>query len=230
MLALGQLTDANGKVLIPGIYDSVAKVTEEERKLYENIDFNLEEYRQDVGVEELTSNCPKEILMRRWRYPTLSIHGIEGAFHGPSSKTVIPSKVIGKLSLRIVPNMHPSEVNDLVVPYLNELWKKRGSPNKFKATAFDSSLPWVADFTDDHYKAGIRAVKRVSGVEPDLTREGGSIPVTLTFQEMTGKSVMLLGIGAGDDMAHSQNEKINVSNYIGGIKTLASYILECGSI
>lgn len=49
----------------------------------------------------------------------------------------------------------------------------------------------------------------VFGVEPDLTREGGSIPVTLTFQEATGKNVMLLPVGSADDGAHSQNEKLN---------------------
>lgn len=49
----------------------------------------------------------------------------------------------------------------------------------------------------------------VFGVDPDLTREGGSIPVTLTFQEATGKNVMLLPVGAADDGAHSQNEKLN---------------------
>ena len=57
----------------------------------------------------------------------------------------------------------------------------------------------------------------VFGMEPDLTREGGSIPVTLTLQEATGKNVMLLPIGSCDDGAHSQNEKINRSNYIEGV-------------
>lgn len=51
--------------------------------------------------------------------------------------------------------------------------------------------------------------RQVFGVEPDLTREGGSIPVTLTFQEATGKNVMLLPVGSADDGAHSQNEKLN---------------------
>ncbi len=50
----------------------------------------------------------------------------------------------------------------------------------------------------------------VYGVEPDLTREGGSIPVTLTLQEATGKNVILLPMGAADDGAHSQNEKIDI--------------------
>lgn len=53
------------------------------------------------------------------------------------------------------------------------------------------------------------SVAPVFGVDPDLTREGGSIPVTLTFQEATGKNVMLLPVGSADDGAHSQNEKLN---------------------
>ena len=60
------------------------------------------------------------------------------------------------------------------------------------------------------------------GVEPDLTREGGSIPVTLTFQEATGKNVILLPMGASDDGAHSQNEKIDKYNYINGVGWLSS--------
>ena len=59
------------------------------------------------------------------------------------------------------------------------------------------------------------------GVEPDLTREGGSIPVTLTLQETTGKNVMLLPIGACDDGAHSQNEKIDRVNYVQGVSAAA---------
>lgn len=64
------------------------------------------------------------------------------------------------------------------------------------------------------------------GVQPDLTREGGSIPITLLLQEATGKNVMLLPMGRSDDGAHSQNEKLDVSNYISGIKVLAHYVNE----
>lgn len=53
--------------------------------------------------------------------------------------------------------------------------------------------------------------------DPDMSREGGSIPVTITLQEASGRNVLLLPMGAGDDMAHSQNEKLNVRNYIEGV-------------
>ena len=88
----------------------------------------------------------------------------------------------------------------------------------------------MADPDHPNYLAGRRATKTVYGVEPDLTREGGSIPVTLTLQEATGKNVMLLPMGACDDGAHSQNEKINVRNYIEGTKLLAAYIDELAKL
>lgn len=37
--------------------------------------------------------------------------------------------------------------------------------------------------------------------DPDLTREGGSIPVTLTFAEALGVNVLLLPMGRSDDGA-----------------------------
>lgn len=75
-----------------------------------------------------------------------------------------------------------------------------------------------------------KLISLVYGVEPDMTREGGSIPVTLTFQEITNKSVMLLPMGAADDGAHSQNEKIDRRNYIEGTKLLAAYIHEIANV
>ncbi len=64
------------------------------------------------------------------------------------------------------------------------------------------------------------------GQLPDLTREGGSIPVTLTFAEALKANVLLLPMGRGDDGAHSTNEKLDKSNFIQGTKLLASYLWE----
>jgi len=227
---LAQLSDTKGNILIKGIDKMVAKITDEERKLYAKIDFDLNTFKTDNGIEKLTSEDPKEILMRRWRQPTLSIHGIEGAFSGKGLKTVIPAKVIGKFSLRIVPDMVPEEVDKAVLAHVNEVWKSRNSPNKMKVLPLGGTLAWLGDFKHPHFQAGVQAIKKVYHQEPDFTREGGSIPVTLTFQELTGKNVMLLPMGASDDMAHSQNEKLNVSNYMDGMKVFAAYLLECAKI
>lgn len=84
---------------------------------------------------------------------------------------------------------------------MTEKFAELHSPNSFKVYMGHGGKPWVSDFNHPHYMAGRRAMKAVFGVEPDLTREGSSIPVTLTFQEATGRNVMLLPVGSADDGA-----------------------------
>ncbi|KAG8429944.1 hypothetical protein GDO86_018789 [Hymenochirus boettgeri] len=167
--------------------------------------------------------------MHRWRYPSLSLHGIEGAFLG-QEPNCNPEKVIGKFSIRIVPDMDPTDVKKQVEGYLIKKFKELESPNKLNVSMGHGGKPWVSDFNHPHYIAGRKAMKTVFNVEPDLTREGGSIPVTLTFQEATGKNVMLLPVGASDDGAHSQNEKLNRFNYIQGVKLLSAYLHEVSKL
>ncbi|XP_041367448.1 cytosolic non-specific dipeptidase-like [Gigantopelta aegis] len=227
---LGTLVTNKGKILIPGINELVAKVTEEEKKLYEPIDFDHEDYRKDIGAKKLIHDTKELCLMHRWRFPSLSIHGIEGAFSSTGAKTVIPKKVIGKFSIRLVPDLQPDQVEKLVRAHVEKVHKDSGSPNTVKLTMGHGGKYWLSDPNHPHYVAGKKAMKKVFGVEPDMTREGGSIPVTLTFQEATGKNVMLLPIGACDDGAHSQNEKIDRSNYISGIKVLGAYMDEVSKL
>ena len=66
--------------------------------------------------------------------------------------------------------------------------------------------------------------------DTSVFHSGGSIPVTLTLQETTGKNVILLPMGACDDGAHSQNEKIDERNYIEGTKLLGAYLYELGNL
>ncbi|XP_060869260.1 cytosolic non-specific dipeptidase-like [Metopolophium dirhodum] len=228
---LNQLVDVKGKILIPGIDEGVEPLSEKEKELYEKIEFDVDAYISEIGASKSQKETKEELLMSNWRYPSLSVHGIEGAFSGPGFKTVIPRKVTGKFSIRLVPNQIPSRITEIVKNYVQSVWEKRQSPNKFKIyTVNEGGNPWKTDPFNDHFLAAHEATKTVYNVEPDYTRCGGSIPVTLTLQEVTGKSVMLLPMGAGDDSAHSQNEKIDVRNYIEGTKLMAAYLYEVSKI
>ncbi|KAJ8925107.1 hypothetical protein NQ315_001288 [Exocentrus adspersus] len=228
---LDTLVEKDGKIKIPGIYNEVAPLTDKEKGLYNGITFDVEAFRSDVGCTALLHQGKKEeLLMHRWRHPSLSIHGIEGAFSEPGQKTVIPRKVTGKFSIRIVPDQTPKQIEKYVVEHVRKVYAEYGSPNKMKVYMAHSGSPWTEDPFHPHYAAAAKATKHVYNVEPDLTREGGSIPVTLTLQEVTGKNVLLLPVGAGDDGAHSQDEKINVRNYIEGTKLLGAYLYEVGQL
>ncbi len=97
---LDSLIDKDGKILIEGLNDDVRKLTSEEASRYEPIVFSVNDYKKDMGVDTLLcGEDKKSVLMAKWRYPSLSIHGIQGAFAEPGSKTVIPRKVTGNLDL-----------------------------------------------------------------------------------------------------------------------------------
>ncbi|KAJ8288342.1 hypothetical protein COCON_G00010010 [Conger conger] len=227
---LGSLLDHTGKILVPGINESVAPLTEEEKKLYKDIHFDIEEMKKAIEVKSFLQDNKEEILMARWRYPSLSIHGIEGAFSDSGSKTVIPRRVIGKFSIRQVPNMEPSVVERQVKEHLQEVFAKQKSPNSLKVTTSVSAKPWVANLNDPLYIAGRKAVKLVFGEEPELIREGSTIPIANNFQEVTGKRVMMLPIGGHDDGEHSQNEKISRYNFIQGTKLFAAFFYELSKL
>ncbi|XP_075441593.1 beta-Ala-His dipeptidase-like isoform X2 [Ascaphus truei] len=227
---LASLVDSSGRILIPGIYDDVAPLTEEETKLYDNIEFDLEEHKNNSGVNRFLQSTKEKVLLHLWRYPSLSIHGIEGGFYGSGSKTVIPSKVIGKFSIRQVPNMDFTVVEKQVVKYLEEEFAKRNSPNKLKVSMPIGALPWVANINDLQYEAARNAIIKVFGVTPDMIRDGSTIPIASTFKTLTKKSVMMLPIGGADAGEHSQNEKLSRSNYIQGTKMFATFFLELSKL
>ncbi|KAL2891817.1 Cys-Gly metallodipeptidase dug1 [Ceratocystis lukuohia] len=221
---MGELASNDGKIKIPGIMEQVAPVTPEEESLYDSISFTMDNIYESLGSETTIHNDKKSTLMARWRYPSVSLHGIEGAFSAPGAKTVIPAKVIGKFSIRTVPNMEIDKTNELVCKFVEERFAALKSKNTLKVYPQHCGNWWVASPKHWNFSAAAKAVERVWGVEPDFTREGGSIPVTLTFEQATGKNVLLLPMGSSTDGAHSINEKLDKRNYIEGIKLLGAYL------
>uniref|UniRef100_A0A8D0DHT2 Carnosine dipeptidase 1 n=1 Tax=Salvator merianae TaxID=96440 RepID=A0A8D0DHT2_SALMN len=206
---LDSLVNASGHILIPGIYDDVAPLTEEEKKLYDTIEFDLQEHKVNIGVKNFIYNTKEDILLHTWRFPSLSIHGIEGAFYEPGIKTVIPSRVIGKFSIRQVPHMNLSTVERQVKEYLEDVFSKRNSTNKLRVSMKMGAMPWLANINEPQYKAAKKAIQRVFKKDPDMIRDGSTIPIAQILQDKTKKSVMMFPIGAADDGEHSQKEKIS---------------------
>jgi len=130
----------------------------------------------------------------------------------------------------LVPPQTPDKVAPLAISYLEAEFAKLNSKNKLRVYLEHGGKPWVADIKHWNYEAAVRATQAVYKKLPDMTREGGSIPVTLTFAETLGVNVLLLPMGRGDDGAHSTNEKLDRSNFIEGTKLLGTYLHEVAAI
>lgn len=170
---LGSLVDTNGAIQIPGIMDMVAPLTEEEKSLYGGISYTMENLYESLGSKTGIFEDKQSTLMARWRYPSLSIHGIEGAYSQPGGKTVIPAKVIGKFSIRTVPNIVSDEMDQFVYKYVKEQFAKLKSKNTMDVFLQHAGPWWVASPNHWNFSAAGKAVEKVFGVKPDLTREGG---------------------------------------------------------
>ena len=136
--------------------------------MYASIKFTLGDIHQAVQAENTIHTNEKDALMARWRYPCLSLHGVEGAFYSPGAKTVIPAKVIGiscslllvnpvldtgKFSIRSVPNMLPEKISELVIDHVNKTFAKLGSKNKAECTTGHGGKAWLSDVNHFNYRA-----------------------------------------------------------------------------
>jgi acetylornithine deacetylase/succinyl-diaminopimelate desuccinylase-like protein len=94
---------------------------------------------------------------------------------------------------------------------------------ELKITRMHGGKPWMTDFDNWFVQAAGRAIERGFGQRPVFNREGGSIPVVSTFQEVLGLPSVLFGVGLPDENAHAPNEKLDLGNFHNGI--LASTFL-----
>jgi acetylornithine deacetylase/succinyl-diaminopimelate desuccinylase-like protein len=217
---LAQMKDRGGRVKIPGFYDDVVPLQEEERKAWASLPFNEKKYKKDFGIPKLFGESGYSTLERTWARPTFEINGLLSGFTGEGAKTVLPAVAMAKVSMRLVPNQNPDKIAKLFEDYVHDIAPKTV---ELKVTRMHGGKPWMASYENPFIQAAGRAIEKGFGQKPVFTREGGSIPVVSTFQEELGLPSVLFGVGLPDENAHAPNEKLDVGNFHNGI--IASAIL-----
>jgi acetylornithine deacetylase/succinyl-diaminopimelate desuccinylase-like protein len=211
---LAQMKDRGGHIKIPGFYDDVRPLTEAEREQWKKLPFNEKRYAKELGAPRLWGETGYSTLERVWARPTFEVNGVLSGFTGEGAKTVIPAVAMAKVSMRLVPNQDPDKIAQLFEDYV-----KKVSPKtvEAKVTRMHGGKPWMTEFDNKYVQAAGRAIKHGFGQEPVFNREGGSIPVVATFQEILGLPSVLFGVGLPDENAHAPNEKLDLGNFHGGI-------------
>jgi acetylornithine deacetylase/succinyl-diaminopimelate desuccinylase-like protein len=224
---LAQMKDRGGRIKIPGFYDDVVPLQEEERKAWATLPFNEKQYKKDFGIPKVLGETGYTTLERVWGRPTFEVNGIQGGFTGEGAKTVIPAAAMAKVSMRLVPNQDPAKIGDLFEAYAKKVAPKTV---ELTLTRMHGGKPWMADFDNPFVQAAGRAIERGFGKTPVYNREGGSIPVVSTFQQELGVPSVLFGIGLPDENAHAPNEKLDLGNFHGGIISSAFLYEEVGKL
>jgi len=224
---LAQMKDRGGRIKIPGFYDDVVPLQEEERQAWATLPFSEKQYKKDFGIPKVFGESGYSTLERTWARPTFEVNGLLSGFTGEGAKTVLPAVAMAKVSMRLVPNQDPDKIAKLFETHITTIAPKTV---EIKVTRMHGGKPWMTAYDNPFVQAAGRAIERGFGRKPVFTREGGSIPVVSTFQEELGLPSVLFGVGLPDENAHAPNEKLDVANFHNGIIASAILYQEIASI
>ncbi len=215
---ISQMIDDEGRIQLPGFYDSVKPIADSERQMWQALAFDDKKFAEQLGLKELAGEQGYSTLERRWARPTFDVNGLMGGYQGEGGKTIIPAWAAAKISFRLVPNQSPEDVTRQLKAFLDtqapvgvrvELIEMHGG----RGVVVDPGSPYMA--------AAGQAIEDAFGKKPVLIREGGSIPIVAQMVQATGADVLLLGWGQEDDGAHSPNEKFSIDDFYRGIRASA---------
>lgn len=218
--------DEQGRVTLPGYYDKVRPISAEERSELARLPMDDAFYLQGCGVSELYGEAGYSPVERVGARPTLEINGLLSGFTGDGSKTVLPSKAMAKISMRLVPDQDHGEVHQQLIRYLEE---NVPSTVQWDLIPLSGGPTSITDRKHPGVEAMAQALEDTWGVRPLYKREGGSIPVVAQMQALLGAESALTGFGLPDDNLHAPNEKLHLPTFYRGIEAIIRFLDISGS-
>ncbi len=214
---IASLTDENNRITIPGFYDKVVEVSQEERAAMAKAPFVEQKFKTSIGIPASVGEVGYSTTERVTIRPTLDVNGIWGGYTDEGAKTVIPSKANAKISMRLVPHQSSDEITKLFTKHFESIAPEGVT---VKVTPHHGGEPVVIPTDSVFYKAASKAYETTFGKEPIPMRAGGSIPIVPMFKKELGLDSIMMGFGLDTDAIHSPNEHFGIFNYMKGIETI----------
>jgi acetylornithine deacetylase/succinyl-diaminopimelate desuccinylase-like protein len=206
--------DEQGRVTLPGFYDKVSQIDDDERRELANFPVGDQYYLEATGSPALYGEAGYTTIERLGVRPTLEVNGLYSGFIGDGQKTVLPAWAIAKISTRLVPNQQPEDVYKQMYKYLETHAPKA---IRWSLTPMHGGPASISDRNSVYIKALSAALEAVWHNKPVFKREGGSVPVVLDFKQILGIETVNTGFSMPDDNMHSPNEKLHLPTWYRGI-------------
>lgn len=213
--------DEDGRITLPGFYDKVRNLDDQERAQLSRLPTDSEFFMQQTGAPALWGESDYSPVERVGARPTLEVNGFYSGFTGEGSKTVLPAWAMAKISTRLVPDQDPDEVEQQLMRYFEE---QAPETIRVKVKNLVGSPASISDRDSVGVQAMQDAMQQVWNKKPLFRREGGSVPVVVLFKEILGIESVNCGFSLPDDNAHSPNEKLHLPTWNRGIDTLINFI------
>ncbi|MDE5730579.1 MAG: dipeptidase [Alistipes sp.] len=214
---VASLIDERGHVTIPGFYDDVRILSDEERRAFNETPFDEEAYKRSLDIDEVAGEEGFTTIERTGIRPSLDVNGIWGGYTEEGTKTVIPSKASAKISMRLVPDQDYKKIGELFERHFRAI-----APKSVKVSVkfLHGGIPYVAPTDMPAYKAAEKAIVASFGKTPIPFYSGGSIPIISGFEQILGIKSLLIGFGLAEDAIHSPNESYGLNQFYKGLETI----------
>lgn len=222
---IAKMHDEKGRITLPGFYDSVRPLSEQERADFARLPIDEASFLEGTGVPALWGEEGYTSAERTGARPTLEVNGLLSGWTGSGSKTVLPAKAMAKISCRLVPDQTPEEVKAQMLRFMEENVPKTV---KWEVKDLTSSPSAIADLNNPGVKAMHKAMEAVWGTRPFYRREGGSIGAVAMLQQICGVESVLVGTGLPSDNVHSPNEHLHLPTWYKGIDAYIHFFYNLG--
>lgn len=216
--ALNAIKGEDGRVHIPGFYDSVKPPSEDEIEALKQIPDYEQARLEDLGIDEfIDGRTGLELHLEDYFQPTCTVSGFLSGYTGEGAKTVLPSRAKAKLDMRLVANQDPFKIYESLRTFLDD--------NGFGDIE--------TELLGAQYPARTPSDAPIAAVVAETYEElYGQSPVVYATSPGSGPWYQLCaqfgidactaGVGHARSQAHAPNENIYVDDFVLGIKHICA--------
>lgn len=211
---LATIRGADGRCLIPGFYDRVRPMTEQEKAYLADIPFDRAAFLRDNALHHLDPAAERGVTAFDgvMTLPTCNLAGLTSGYGGKGSKTVLPSTAVAKIDMRLVKDQDPEELWPLVQAHVAQhaphiTVRKLGAMRPAKTPV---ELPVS--------QAVIRAVEQTYSQRPIVIPLTGATGPYAMFEDALGIPKAGVPYANYDEHNHAPNENMDLDLFHLGIK------------
>jgi acetylornithine deacetylase/succinyl-diaminopimelate desuccinylase-like protein len=216
--ALGTLKDADERILVDGLAEKVRPPSQEEWTQLATIPFDEAQVKQDFGLAGFVRGLTGvDLLAKHFYEPTCTICGLNSGYTGEGLKTVLPALASAKVGFRLVPDLTPSLVVDLLRFHLD----RRGFGD-IEVRPLGGIMPARSSLGSPFVRACVASAEATYGVSPIIyPTSPGSGPLHTLCR---GMPAVMAGVANANSRLHAPNENVIVDDYLEGIRFVGELI------
>lgn len=223
---LSSLHGPDGSINVPGFFENVRPVAEEERTAFAQLPFDEKAFFADLDAQPF-GEPDYTTLERLWLRPTIEVNGMWGGYTGPGTKTVLPNEAHAKLTMRLVPGQKPDDIVERVTAHLQaqcppgvdlEVTAVRGGAEAYEVP---KDLPLLL--------AAEQALEQTTGTRPHHVKVGSTLPLSDIIHRCLGLHTVMFSFSTADENFHSPNEFMRLSAFDEGFAAWVALLRKLGN-